>query len=477
MTKAPDEIQVEYERLLQTAIDKTGIPREELIRLINREFKDGELPRFMKLANIPFAEHLVEEIKAEVKRSFEGLRSDLRERVNDTFRIILYNLVKCSLTRERLSLPSSKGAYEGDSHYKKMHFTRRSVEACLKALKPYLTKKTGNTYKHKVNSYAPNELFQLRLIPLIYLVYEEYSEDTELIIIQDKRNKENDKIIYTKKQLENYNNRNNKNSEPLKGVVEDNYRDNNNKHIMRVRSSIELERTYVEDLEQLIKINDALKDATYALKAPIKRIYSRGTVMHGGRLYTPLANLPDRRARIRINTLFNGNPVAEVDLKANHSSMLYAGLGKQLPKDFYQQIANASGVSRDKVKWLVMKMIGAKDRSISLTPDIDEQNFYKSKFLMTHAERRLIEDVITRLFPDLYAEFYQDRGVWMQAMEGDILLDAMCDLIDRGILSLPIHDALYVEKQNIAEAEKALKASWKKNLNVDFEPFVDVDFP
>ena len=98
---------------------------------------------------------------------------------------------------------------------------------------------------------------------------------------------------------------------------------------MRVNPSLDLDRTYQEDWEQLIKINDALKDATYALKAPVQRIYSRGSVMMGGRLYTPLANLPDRKARIRINTIFNGNPVAEVDLKSNHPSMLYALKGKQ----------------------------------------------------------------------------------------------------------------------------------------------------
>jgi hypothetical protein len=57
------------------------------------------------------------------------------------------------------------------------------------------------------------------------------------------------------------------------------------------------------------------------------------------------------------------------------------------------------------------------------------------------------------------------------------MLDAMCELVDQGIASLPIHDALYVEQQYVEEAEKALKASWKKNLNVDFEPFVDIDTP
>lgn len=446
----------EFENLLKKAVDKTGIPKEELVKLIRSDFKKGELPKFMKLANIPFSSDLINEIRIEVQANIQGLRKDLRDRVNDTLRIIIYNLVKCTLTRERLSLSGSKEAYEGESYYRKLYFTRRSVVASLKALGKYIDLTPGNTYKNEVNSYAPSEIFQLRIIPLMYSVYEEYNEDTELIIIQDKDNKDYEKLIYTKKDLER----------------------DNNKHIMRVRSSILLERTWVEDLQQLVKINDALKDVTYALKSPIKRIYSRGDINMGGRLYTPLANLPDRKSRIRINTLFNGNPVAEVDLKANHPSMLYAlKCNKQLPRDYYQMIADESGVSKDKVKWLVMKMIGAKNEKVSITIKINKKDYSQSKFMISEGERKAIQRAAAKLFPELYREYYKDMGVILQALEGDILLDAMCDLIDQGILSLPIYDALYVQQQHIEEAKKALKKSWKKNLLVDFEPFVDTDTP
>lgn len=302
---------------------------------------------------------------------------------------------------------------------------------------------------------SPNQLFQLKLIPLLYYVYEEYNEHTELIIIQDKGNKDFKRITYS----------------------ESNTVGRQSKHIMRVYPTLDLQRTFIKDLKQLQKINNALKDATYALKAPVQRIYSRSHVMMGGRLYTRLANLPDRKARIRINTLFNGNNVAEVDLKANHSSMLYALKGKQLPRNFYGLIAKESGQTRDKVKWLVMKMIGAPDRAITLAADIDDEDYFKSKFVMNKTEQELIETAIQRLFPDLYEDFYKDMGVVLQGMEGDIMLDAMCDLIDQNVLSLPIHDALYVEVQNIELAENALKQSWMKNLDVNFEPFVDVDMP
>lgn len=437
---------------LKHASAKTGIPENELDKLIVQEFKDGKLPLFMKMDNIPFAVKLIQEITEELKDELGQSRADLQKRVNDTFRIILYNLVQSTLTRHRLSLPGSNSAYTRGSHFCNLFFTRNSVKVTLNALKKYLICKPGNTYQHIVDSYEPNKLFQLKLIPLLYHVYEEYNEDSALVIIQDKQNKDFETRIYTKKDL-------------------------STQHTMRRTSSVKLERTYREDLEQLIKINEVLKHSTFALKAPVQRVYSRGQVMMGGRLYVPLQRLPDRRARIRINTFFNGNPVAEVDLKANHSAMLYALNGKQLPRDFYQIVANDSKQTKEKVKWVVMKMIGAKDRAIDLFTKKATGSSYQDQPMMSQGDRKAIEESVQRLFPELYDAFYKDMGVVLQSMEGDILLDAMCSLVDKGIASLPIHDALYVEQQYVAEAEKVLKESWKKNLDVDFEPFVDIDYP
>ena len=42
-------------------------------------------------------------------------------------------------------------------------------------------------------------------------------------------------------------------------------------------------------------------------------------------------------------------------------------------------------------------------------------------------------------------------------------------------MSLPIRDALYIEQLHIKEAEKALKGSWKRDLDVSFKPFADVE--
>jgi hypothetical protein len=44
---------------------------------------------------------------------------------------------------------------------------------------------------------------------------------------------------------------------------------------------------------------------------------------------------------------------------------------------------------------------------------------------MTEAERRRIESVIEERYPKLYPWLYKGRGIHLQTLEGDILLEAM----------------------------------------------------
>jgi hypothetical protein len=215
------------------------------------------------------------------------------------------------------------------------------------------------------------------------------------------------------------------------------------------------------DRAGLKRINEYLKDVTYALKSPVKRIYSYEDPMQGGRLYVRLQGLPDRRARVRINTLLNGKSVAEVDLSANHPRMLMALENKKLPANFYDDIAAKSNTSREQVKFLVTRAIGASDKRISLKPDIDEKDWHKTDFVITPKQRTAIENEIEAKHLILYDKFYKGNGIYLQGLEGDILMKAMLSLIEQDIASLPIHDAIYVQRRHQSKAKKALDGSFR----------------
>jgi hypothetical protein len=197
--------------------------------------------------------------------------------------------------------------------------------------------------------------------------------------------------------------------------------------------------------------------------------------MKGGRLYTRLQGLPDRRARIRINTRFNGEPVAEVDLSSNHPRMLMALEGKKLPKNFYEEIAEATHTSREQVKFLITKSIGAKNRAISLKPETDEKDWYLADFILLPEQRVAIEQYVYENYPDLYQHLYKAMGVHLQALEGTILMDTMLELLDLGIPSLPIHDAVHVQKKHAKQAKKVIERVWMEVLGVNFKPYTKID--
>ena len=123
------------------------------------------------------------------------------------------------------------------------------------------------------------------------------------------------------------------------------------------------------DLGDMIAINEFIKPHRWACKAPIRLVYKH-TPFQGGRLITPFQNLPDRRARIRINTMIDDQPICEVDFNANHLRIVLAQTSKEYAGDTpYEDICHEAGVAGrdcskalfDQLPWvLVMKLQARK---------------------------------------------------------------------------------------------------------------------
>jgi hypothetical protein len=443
-----------------------GIPDHEIERLLSIPYKRGKkaavFPRPLALKNVGFAKAVLKGIQDELGTSLEGSRKDGQKAINHAFRLIMCNLVACVFERRPLALAGANSAYNAGTPLTKMFLTKRAVDTVTQALieHGYLTFKKGNQLLGITNTYKPTRTLEESLVKLVYEVFEEYSTTTELIIFKepkskDNKNKKNDKYQLINNDLE---------------VIE--ARD---KHIKRRRSEDIFLPADHPDLVALRRINEALKDCTYALKSPVVRIFSEEDPMKGGRLYTRLQTLPDKRARIRINTLFNGEPVAEVDLSANHPRMLMALKSKELPADFYDEVASATKTTREQVKFLLMKAIGAKNRAVSLKPEVDQKDWFKTDFVLTPDQRKSIDNYLQRSYPDLYESLYKGMGIFLQGLEGDILLKTMTKLLDQGIPSLPIHDAVYVQARFAEQARDAICEAWQACLGVSFSPITKID--
>lgn len=429
-----------------------GIPEEELEKLLNIPYKVET--RFIKpvaLKNIRFVNKAIQGLREDLKEDIKGHRKDLQRNVNKAFILIIGNLVFSVFERLRLSIPGTNKAYNKGGYLRSIFLTKKAVDVVIESLikHKYIHKKKGVEIKKEVNSYKPLRKLEEMLIPLIYEVQEEYKETMDVVVVNNKNNK--------KKDIKE----GNKGSSAL-GITR------------RLFSEKDLVKGH-PDVRDLRRINRVLKRCTYPLKSPVTRIFSYGDPMQGGRLYTRLQTLPDRRARIRINTLFNGEPVAEVDLSANHPRMMMAmSCRKPLSPTFYEDIAEATKTNRDKVKFFLTRAIGASDRKISLRQG--EAKLWKHrKPVLTATERYRLDAHLEKVYPEIFQYLYKGFGIYLQGLEGNILLRTMIKLLNQGIPSLPIHDAVYVQRRFASQARDAIETAWQEEFEVDFRPITKID--
>lgn len=424
----------------------TAVPQCELNALIALPYRETTLLRNLSFRNLQFSKKTLMSLHEVLKEDLFHPRKDVRKRIKIAYRLIMANLVACVFQRRELSISGTAKSYSKDSYLGKRFLTKKAVNHVLNALveNNLIVKTKGNPLSRQVNKYLPTKQLEKLCLPLIYSVVEDCDE-RKLIVVNTKKESEKERYYA-------------------------------NTFIIEHEKTLILPENH-PDIVKLRRINKALQSASFAFKSPVTRIYSNNDVLQGGRLYCAFQRLPDRRARIRINTLLNGVPCIEVDLSCNHPAMLMALNGKQIQQDWYSYVARMANCQRNQVKFLVTRMIGAKDRAIDLRPSTAGRNSNNPSDIPSICDREQIEYVINNEFPEIGAALCKGGvGVFLQNLEGEILLNAMDSLLNKGILSLPVHDSLFTqyiyEKEVINEIEK----SWMDVLGVDFKPWIKVDY-
>lgn len=423
-----------------------GIPQQDVDSLLSLPYRETTLLRNLSFKNLQFAKRTLISLHKVLEEDLFHPRKDARKRIKIAYRLIMANLVACVFQRKELSVSGTSKSYLRKEYLGKRFLTKRAVNKVIAALEDnrLIVKTKGNPLSKEVNKYLPTKQLEKLCLPLIYSVIESYDE-RKLIVINPKKEAETQRYYANTFNIED-------------------------------EQTLILPETH-PDIVKLRRINEALQNATFAFKSPITRIYSNNDVIQGGRIYCAFQRLPDRRARIRINTLLNGLPCVEVDLSCNHPAMLMALNGLQIPRDWYSYVASKANCSRNKVKFLVTRMIGAEDRSIDLRPSTAKKNGIPITDIPSIFDREQIEYVIADEFPQLNQSLCKGGiGVFLQNLEGEILLNAMDELVNQGILSLPVHDSLCVQYIFEKEAKDAIEKSWMEVLGVDFKPWIKVDY-
>ncbi len=207
------------------------------------------------------------------------------------------------------------------------------------------------------------------------------------------------------------------------------------------------------DRQEMIQINDFLKGHTWACKGPVQLKYKHD-VFSSGRLYTDYQDLPDRRVRIRINTLIDGEPLCEVDFSANHLRLAMSVLHDEdigdTPYEDIMEIAQLR--DRSLVKTFVTRALGADSRTAA------NSGWNKEKLGARLFEQ--IELAVMKRFPKL--KLYDAWGIQAQNLEGAMLRHVMLQGIEKDIVCLPVHDAIAVPQLHEKWAVEAMLEAWER---------------
>ena len=205
------------------------------------------------------------------------------------------------------------------------------------------------------------------------------------------------------------------------------------------------------------KINAYLKDHRWACKAPVTRVY-KDTTLKSGRLFTRFQNLPANRIPLRINTLIDDKPIAEVDFNASHLRISVGMFAEEdagdTPYEDIVEIANDSRVDRNTVKSFINRALSCNEQ-LQCFNSLKVESFNRELF-------DIVEAAALKRYPKL--PLYQDYGIYMHNREGNILTDVMLAGIKEDIVVLPIHDAVAVQQEHADWAHETMKECWCRNM-------------
>jgi hypothetical protein len=195
----------------------------------------------------------------------------------------------------------------------------------------------------------------------------------------------------------------------------------------------------------------------------IYRVFNNGTLDEGGRLYGGFWQQLSGEERDD-EILINGEHVVGPDYGQMAVSILYALEGVTVPqKDAYK--LEGWEDYRDGVKTYINKL---------LHDDTGIPKAKKSDFI--GCKHKKVETITEALRKDVFEQhkaiahhFNGSSSGRLFFEESNLLVHVLLELQNKGICALPVHDSLYVAKENLDETIKTMKTAFKDLLGGDVE--------
>ena len=212
----------------------------------------------------------------------------------------------------------------------------------------------------------------------------------------------------------------------------------------------------------------------------ISAVFSRSSFSCGGRLYSiPKKGIgwQSLSQKQRGTITINGEDTVELDFKGLHVSMLYAIMGIQIREDPYSGL---SAELRPLYKTLMLRLLNASSVGYTISSMSDTIYTLKRKVLLSPRDLKLL-DCIHEYKPNWYkliAElmerhkpirrfFGSDCGVYLQRLDGEMMLHILSVLAQESIPALPVHDSVIVPQSARNRATEVMQSIYRRYMGFD----------
>ncbi len=217
------------------------------------------------------------------------------------------------------------------------------------------------------------------------------------------------------------------------------------------------------DRQELIirRYNEYMRHHTWAMKNPSSRSF-KDFLGRSGRINNYFQTLANRRLPLRKSTMLDGVAIAEPDFSCNHLRMASYLVGEQLPADPYSVIASDAGLTRDIIKAVITKCIGAlilKQKGGMFLESLKPEH---GRVAVNAAEFKAALASIERHYPWVAKEqlLFNDVGTRMQYLEGEIALEMLQWAVEEDVPLVAVHDAYACKCSDEDRVHKQMLDVW-----------------
>lgn len=220
--------------------------------------------------------------------------------------------------------------------------------------------------------------------------------------------------------------------------------------------------TSIEEWNKIIRnYNCFMRDHSWAMKNPSNRSV-KDFIGRSGRINNYYQNLANRRIPLRTSTLIDGEAIAEPDFSCNHLRMASYLVGEELPDDPYDYIAKETELSREKIKAVITRVLGAT--TAKAKGNLIGEAHKHRKVKMSADNFRSVLSSLQKSYPWVVDKklIFNDVGTRMQWLEGEIGLKMLKWATDNQLPLLAVHDGYAVRSSDEAITYNYMRLVWKE---------------